>query len=82
MVAEAVKQGKLWLTTGQASILAEEIPAGLSLTTRARTSSNSPRSTKTDGLWWMTQSAANHSPRANSLISRKKQGIPSILART
>jgi hypothetical protein len=29
MVAEAVKQGKLWLTSGQASILAEEIPAGL-----------------------------------------------------
>src|SRR5208337_3166686 len=28
-VAEAVKQGKLWLTSGQASILAEEIPAGL-----------------------------------------------------
>jgi hypothetical protein len=28
-VAEAVKQGKLWLTSGQASILGEEIPAGL-----------------------------------------------------
>ena len=28
-VAEAVKQGKLWLTSGQASILAEEIPAGI-----------------------------------------------------
>ncbi|MFZ0890375.1 MAG: DUF499 domain-containing protein [Candidatus Binataceae bacterium] len=28
-VAEAVEQGKLWLTSGQASILAEEIPAGL-----------------------------------------------------
>jgi hypothetical protein len=26
---EAVKQGKLWLTSGQASILAEDIPAGL-----------------------------------------------------
>ena len=35
MVAEAVKQGKLWLTSGQASILAEEIPAGL-LTDDAR----------------------------------------------
>ena len=34
-VAEAVKQGKLWLTSGQASILAEEIPAGL-LTDDAR----------------------------------------------
>ncbi len=28
-VAEAVRQGKLWLTSGQAGILAEEIPAGL-----------------------------------------------------
>jgi hypothetical protein len=28
-VAEAVKQGKLWLTSGPASILGEEIPAGL-----------------------------------------------------
>ena len=28
-VAEAVNQGKLWLTSGQASILAEDIPAGL-----------------------------------------------------
>ena len=28
-VGEAVKQGKLWLTSGQASILSEEIPAGL-----------------------------------------------------
>ena len=28
-VAEAVKQGKLWLTSGPASILAEEIPTGL-----------------------------------------------------
>jgi len=34
-VAEAVKQGKLWLTSGQASILSEEIPAGL-LTDDAR----------------------------------------------
>jgi hypothetical protein len=34
-VAEAIKQGKLWLTSGQASILAEEIPAGL-LTDEAR----------------------------------------------
>jgi hypothetical protein len=34
-VAEAVKQGKLWLTSGQASIFAEEIPAGL-LTDDAR----------------------------------------------
>ncbi len=34
-VAEAVKQGKLWLASGQASILAEEIPAGL-LTDDAR----------------------------------------------
>jgi hypothetical protein len=34
-VAEAVKQDKLWLTSGQASILAEEIPAGL-LTDDAR----------------------------------------------
>ena len=34
-VAEAVKQGKLWLTSGQASILAEDIPAGL-LTDDAR----------------------------------------------
>jgi hypothetical protein len=34
-VAEAVKQGALWLTSGQASILAEEIPAGL-LTDDAR----------------------------------------------
>jgi hypothetical protein len=29
VIAEAVQQGKLWLTAGQASILAEEIPAGL-----------------------------------------------------
>jgi hypothetical protein len=28
-IAEAVQQGKLWLTSGQASILAEEIPTGL-----------------------------------------------------
>jgi len=28
-VAEAVQQGKLWLTSGPASILGEEIPAGL-----------------------------------------------------
>ncbi len=34
-IAEAVKQGKLWLLSGQASILAEEIPAGL-LTDDAR----------------------------------------------
>ena len=34
-MADAVKQGKLWLTSGQASILAEEIPAGL-LTDDAR----------------------------------------------
>ena len=34
-VAEAVRQGKLWLTSGQASILSEEIPAGL-LTDDAR----------------------------------------------
>ncbi len=34
-VAEAVKQGRLWLTSGQASILAEEIPSGL-LTDDAR----------------------------------------------
>ena len=34
-IAEAVQQGKLWLTSGQASILAEEIPAGL-LTDDAR----------------------------------------------
>ena len=34
-VMEAVRNGKLWLTSGQASILAEEIPAGL-LTDDAR----------------------------------------------
>jgi hypothetical protein len=34
-VGEAVKQGRLWLTSGQASILAEEIPAGI-LTDDAR----------------------------------------------
>ncbi len=34
-VTEAVRQGRLWLTTGQASILAEETPAGL-LTDDAR----------------------------------------------
>ncbi len=34
-MAEAVKQGKLWLTSGQTSISAEEIPAGL-LTNDAR----------------------------------------------
>src|SRR6266478_966154 len=34
-VADAVKQGKLWLISGQASILVEEIPAGL-LTDDAR----------------------------------------------
>lgn len=34
-VAQAVKQRKLWLTSGQASILAEDIPAGL-LTADAR----------------------------------------------
>jgi hypothetical protein len=34
-VTEAVRQGKLWLTSGQASILSEDIPAGL-LTDDAR----------------------------------------------
>lgn len=34
-VVEAVKQGRLWLTSGQASILREDIPAGI-LTSDAR----------------------------------------------
>jgi hypothetical protein len=40
-ISEAVKQGKLWLTSGQASILSEDIPAGL-LTDDARLQSPPP----------------------------------------
>ncbi len=40
-VAEAVRHGRLWLTSGQASILSEEIPAGL-LTDDARLQSPPP----------------------------------------
>jgi hypothetical protein len=46
-VTEAVKQGKLWLTSGQASILSEDIPAGL-LTDDARLQSPPPPIPATD----------------------------------
>ncbi len=46
-LAEAVKQGKLWLTSGQASILSEDIPAGL-LTDDARLQSPPPPIPATD----------------------------------
>src|SRR5581483_615415 len=46
-ISEAVKQGKLWLTSGQASLLREDIPAGL-LTDDARLQSPPPPIPATD----------------------------------